>query len=145
MVKKVIKSFFYLIKEKKLIPIPQVIYSEKILDGKTALITGGNGGIGYAIAEEFIKCGCKVIIAGTNEVTLQKCADSLGENCHCIRIDICNDDLNEKIKSAVKLFDDSRLDILVNSAGIANKVGFWDISAREYDNIMNVNAKGTFL
>ena len=42
------------------------------LDGKVALVTGGSGGIGMAIAKRLLESGCKVIIAGTNEQKLKK-------------------------------------------------------------------------
>ncbi len=54
-------------------PIPTQINTTNLLNGKTALIVGGSGGIGYAIANSFLKNGAKVIIAGTHEEKLQLC------------------------------------------------------------------------
>lgn len=69
--KKIVKSTVMLFKEERKIPIPAPINTSELLKGKVALITGGSGGIGLAMAESFIKSGAKVIIAGTNEEKLK--------------------------------------------------------------------------
>ena len=53
--KKKIKNFIRFLKQKELVPVATPIDSNKLLEGKIALITGGSSGIGYAIANEFIK------------------------------------------------------------------------------------------
>jgi FlaA1/EpsC-like NDP-sugar epimerase len=79
---KTIKDLIFkaLISKKKYreILITQVNENGSFLKGKTALITGGSGGIGVAIAEKFLACGCNVIIAGTNESKLANKAQDLG-------------------------------------------------------------------
>ncbi len=57
-------------------------------------------------------------------------------------LDVCS--LPEKVKAAEALFPEEHIDILVNSAGILSQNDFLDMSEQEYDNIMNINAKGTF-
>lgn len=64
-------------KEEKKIPIPNPINAPELLKGKVALITGGSGGIGLAMAESFLKSGAKVIIAGTNEEKLRACYEKI--------------------------------------------------------------------
>lgn len=76
-VKQKIKNIIKLLRTKEMIPIPQPINAQKLLEGKVALITGGSGGIGFAMAKEFLNSGCKVIIAGTNEKKLQNCCGKL--------------------------------------------------------------------
>lgn len=76
--KKIIRNMMMIFKEEKKIPIPNPINAPELLKGKVALITGGNSGIGFAMAESFLKSGAKVIIAGTNEEKLRKCLEKLG-------------------------------------------------------------------
>ena len=77
-IKKVIRSVIMLFKEEKKIPIPDPINALELLKDKVALITGGSGGIGLAMAESFLKSGAKVIIAGTNEEKLRLCCEKIG-------------------------------------------------------------------
>lgn len=77
-VKKIIKSVFMLLKAEKIVPMPTPVNTTELLSGKVAFITGGSGGIGFAMAESFLKSGAKVIIAGTSEEKLQKCLEKLG-------------------------------------------------------------------
>lgn len=72
-----VKNVINLLHTEKQVPIPQPENTQRLLDGKVALITGGSGGIGFAMAEAFFKSGAKVIIAGTNENKLQGCCEKL--------------------------------------------------------------------
>lgn len=129
------------------IPIPVLKDSQKMLEGKVALITGGSSGIGYGIAEQFLKSGCKVIIAGTNKQKLKKCQENLAEY-GCVKSIVLNvleiDKLKEKIREAAKLFEENKIDILVNSAGRNVSSKFMDIGTEEYEAVMDVNVKGVF-
>lgn len=136
-----------LFKSEKMIPIPAPINTTELLKDKVALITGGSGGIGLAIAESFLKSGAKVIIAGTSEKKLQDGLRKLdgGANASAIAIDVTDvDALPAKTHEAAQLFLENRIDILVNSAGVVNCHDFLEMSGEEYDRIMDTNAKGTF-
>ena len=75
--KKRIKYIIRLLKAKEMVPIYQPIDRQHLLEGKTALITGGSGGIGFAIAKAFLQQGCEVIIAGTSEKKLSTYCEKL--------------------------------------------------------------------
>lgn len=140
--KKLIKFCINTKKEEKIIPIMQPT-DLKILNGKVALITGGSSGIGFAIANSFIRSGCRVIIAGTNEDKLKKCVQQLGEFSRYIVINVMDvQSIPEKVFRASTIF--GQIDILVNSAGIIEHSSFGNITEEEYDKVMGVNIKGTF-
>lgn len=89
-----------------------------------------------------------MIIAGTNEEKIGKAISRLNVDKKCaqgIVLDIRNTKtLYDKVKEASILFEENRIDILVNSAGVIAKNDFWNIGEEEYDMIMDINTKGTF-
>ena len=141
-----IRKVAKLINSKEKIAIPTLVSCDDVLIGKTALITGGSSGIGYAIAKRFLSSGCKVIIAGTNEKKLQKCSDEMSsDKVKGIVINLNEvSSLRQKIEDASKAFPDSQIDILVNCAGFNPKKGFFDITEEDFDKTMDTNVKGTF-
>lgn len=144
-IKHIIKYIMSIFKEKQFIPITKPVNTNNLLSGKVALITGGNGGIGFAMAEAFIRSGCQVIIAGTNEPSLIECCKRLGEASKYIVLDVIRiSEISSKIQSAAALFEKGKIDILVNSAGVIAHSDFFTMEEEEYDKIMNVNSKGTF-
>lgn len=133
-----------LIQSEKLKPIPTPINYQKKLDGKVVLITGGSSGVGYAIAKACIDNGAYVIIGGRNTNKLQKCC-MYSDKMKYIEIDMkCISSFTNKIADALKCFPYGRIDILVNSAGVSGKNGFWDITEEEYDDVLDTNLKGVF-
>lgn len=144
--KHAITSVFTALKTKNIVPIQHVTDEKLILKGKVALITGGSGGIGFAIAKSFIESGCKVVIAGTNIDKLSACVNKLGDNSKFIQLNLADlSDLDSKIRNAVDCF--GTLDILVNSAGIhstKSMTTFFNTTEEEFDNIMKINLKGTY-
>lgn len=138
-----------ILRSKEMIPIPKPINMQKLLEGKVALITGGSGGIGFAIVKTFLENGCKVIIAGTNEKKLQYCLEQVGveyeEFCEYIVLDVLDIELMaDRVRSAAEKFPENRIDILVNSAGLNGRLKFEYMTEDEYDRIMDVNVKGTY-
>lgn len=146
-IKNILRSFIKILKEKQLVPIMTQIDKEKVLLEKVALITGGSSGIGLSIAESFLNSGCKVIIAGSNEDKLKTVVGELGNsaNLKYIVIDVLDVSLvADRISQATTLFDENRIDILVNSAGVHHSLSFENMTEEEFDIIMDTNVKGTF-
>jgi len=121
------------------------MYQENLFKNKTALITGGRSGIGYAIAKQFLTLGAKVFICSRKEEALQKAADelnALGE-CHYYPCDIRMPeqvaDMAAKLKSVF-----SELDILVNNAGGQFPAPAELISTKGFATVINNNLNGTF-
>lgn len=148
-IKSAIRTVMMMSKEEIIKPVIVPTDKDKLLDGKIALITGGSSGIGFAIAKAFLDSGAKVIIAGTNEERLQAALGKLdscgGRQVKGMALDVRNiAALPGKVKVAAALFEENRIDILVNSAGVVTKHDFWNTDEEEYDAIMDTNAKGTF-
>lgn len=113
------------------------------LTGKTALITGGATGIGFAIAEEMYDAGANVILAGRREGLLREAAEKLGERCSWHVFDVTKTE--EHAAFIQKLEDKAPVDILVNNAGINNKKDYFDFTAEEFDTIVATQAKAPFM
>ena len=114
--------------------------NDRLLEGKTALVTGGSSGIGAAIAERMVKSGASVIIVGRNEVKLQEIARKIG--CNYLVMDIGNiSDVEIKLEC---LFDKSRIDILVNSAGIHGNDSFGNVTEKCFDEVLSTNVKALY-
>lgn len=140
-----IKGLVRLLKQEKKVPIPQPINAQKVLEGKTALIAGGSGGLGLAFAKAFKEAGCSVIIAGTNQDKLNKCQSNLGQDILTIVLDISDvSSLEDKVDEAVSISPDRKIDILVNSAGVNKAQNFLNVKENDYNRIMDINTKGTF-
>lgn len=121
-------------------PIIVVKPSSELLQGKTALITGGSGGIGAAIGKELKNAGANVILVGRNEKMLQKVSNEL--NCLYAVINICNiKDTTDKIE---KIFKDTPIDILVNSAGIHGNDPFGEVKEETFDSVIETNVKALY-
>lgn len=116
---------------------------------KKALVTGASRGIGYAIAKKLSRKGYKIIITGRNIETLERVADSLGENALSMAWDASEfDKAEEKINEAAAMLNG--LDIVVNNAGIFAQRDEWDkesllnTTAKEWQDVINVNASAVF-
>lgn len=111
------------------------------LKGKTAVITGGNSGIGYATAKKFKALGANVVITGRNAQALDKAATELGVNA--ILADQANlTDLDNLVSQVKDQF--GSVDTLFINAGVAEFAPVEHISEDQFDNMMNVNFKGAF-
>lgn len=141
-----IKKLIEMSQHTKLIAIPQTVDSNRLLSGKSALIVGGTSGIGLAMAGEFMKHGCEVVIAGRSSNKIEKAIESIGEELHGIIIDITLPSLfDDKIIEAIELLSNKRIDILVNCAGIRTESLFGQCSEGEFDKVLSTNVKGMYM
>lgn len=115
----------------------------KKLEGKTAIITGGNSGIGFATAKEFLAQGARVIITGRNEKSVREATAELGENAFGIVSDSAHMEEITKLAEQVKTVTQS-LDIVVVNAGIGKFNSLENMSEEMFDEIMNINFKGVY-
>lgn len=116
------------------------------LEGKVALITGGTEGMGYAAAELFLKEGASVCVTGRSEEKGGKAIDALSKhgNAIFVRGDVSvSDDARRMVEETVSRF--GHLDILFNNAGVYMEVSAEDMTEEDWDRLMDVNVKGTFL
>lgn len=141
-----IKNLVYLLRTKERIPVPRLVNEEQFLEGKSALITGGSSGIGKAIAEEFLKRGCYVVVAGTNRDKLEKAiVDFENEHVASVVLDLKNvSSFTEKVDDVIQLCPNHKIDILVNCAGINSAEPFLEVQENSFDDVINVNVKGTY-
>ncbi len=117
------------------------------LAGRAAIVTGGNGGIGLGIAEGLARAGASVAVAARDRSKTDRAVEGLSElGTKVIGLDIDVADeasIANAVSAAAKEF--GRLDVLVNNAGIAVRKQPQEYSAAEWDQVMDVNLKGTFL
>ena len=116
---------------------------EVSLEGKTALVTGGATGIGFAIAQEMLDAGAKVIIIGRREDKLKEAAEKLGDGCTWYKFDVTETEKHADFIGGLE--KESPIDILVNTAGINNKKDYFDFTAEEFDTIIATQAKAPFM
>lgn len=129
--------------QKKLKPISDLID----LSDKKAIITGGATGIGLAISIRLAEAGATVMIADINVEEAEKASRSLNEHGYhsvSVKCDVSNED---DVKNMVKVAVDKMggVDILVNNAGIFPHIPMGEMTGKDFDKVMSVNLKGTFL
>jgi NAD(P)-dependent dehydrogenase (short-subunit alcohol dehydrogenase family) len=111
------------------------------LEGKVALVTGGNSGIGLATARQFMNEGAYVFITGRREPELAAAAKEIGRNITAVRGDVSNLDDLERLFAQIKRAK-GRLDIVFANAGVAKYAPLGTITEELYDSLFNVNVKG---
>lgn len=117
------------------------------LKNKVAIVTGGSKGIGYGIAEEYLKEGAKVVICARNKEEGVKAVEELKQfgDVFFVPCDVSIQQSNEAlVAETVKQF--GRVDIFVANAGIndPDKTHYLNITDEQYERIMGVNLKGVF-
>ena len=113
----------------------------KLLEGKSAVITGSSRGIGKAVAKAFSTHGASLVIHGTSENSLALLADELG--CEFVAGDIGDISTSRKLaEKCVSAY--GKIDILVNNAGINTRTKFLDLEPDEWEKVIRTNLTGAF-
>ena len=118
------------------------------LTGRCAVITGGSKGLGYAMAAGLASAGANIVMANRNIQEGGAAAKSIEADFKVkalfVEVDVTNQQQVEKmVAEAMKAF--GRIDILINSAGINIRGPIDELSPDDFDKVMNVNVKGTWL
>ncbi len=117
--------------------------SEKKLNGKVAVITGGNSGIGLATAKTFLDNGAKVVITARSKDTYAKAKAEFGDNFSVIQTDVSKVEDLDRLYSEVKT-KYGKIDILFANAGVALFKPTLEIDPAFFDNQFNTNVRGLF-
>ena len=118
-----------------------------MLKGKTAVVTGGTRGIGFAIVKKYLENGANVAIAGSRQATVEKAIEKLPEykdRVMGIWPDLCSPEEVAAAFSSVKEKFGS-LDILANNAGISSRTSLYDYTVEEFSKIFDINVKAVFI
>jgi len=118
-----------------------------LLAGRVALVTGAGSGIGRAIAVRFAREGADVGVLDVNEATAAETAtavEGIGRRAAALRADVSRSD---DVETAVARAESSlgAIDVLVNNAGLTRDATIRNLSEADWDLVLNVHLKGTFL
>lgn len=111
------------------------------LEGRVALITGGNSGIGLATAKEFVNEGAYVFITGRRDAELAAAVREIGRNVTGVQGDASNLGDLDRLFAQIKR-EKGKLDIVFANAGIASIVALGSISEELFDSTFDINVKG---
>ena len=123
----------------------------ELLKGRCALITGGTSGIGYSIAEAFIKAGAFLVITGRNEDKIQAACAALNAHGHENKkavgfvMDITKTgEIANSFNQILQIIPSHKIDILVNNAGVMGSFGIANADEDMFQNVVDTNLKGPF-
>ena len=113
----------------------------KRLEGKIAVITGGNSGIGFATAQRFVEEGAFVFITGRRQSELDTAVKQIGKNVTGVQGDVSNLDDLDRLYKTVKQ-QKGRIDVLFANAGIIGLLPLGSVTEDHFDQMFSVNVKG---
>jgi len=113
-----------------------------MLEGKTAVVTGGTSGIGKAVAEELVERGAGVVVSGRDKSKGRTAVEEIGTECEFVRCDVREYDDAENLVETTFL-EHGSLDFLVNSAGMGSRGGVEEIDREAWHDLLDTNLNGT--
>lgn len=147
--KRIVKVILSVFKTIKVYPTISVVSQNSLLKNRCALITGGTSGIGFSIAETFLKSGASVIITGRNQERIKEACSKLNDDSHVFGFCLDNtkvDTFPQTFDSILKAINEKgvkQIDILVNNAGVIGG-NLPNASEEDYDKVLDTNLKGVF-
>ena len=115
----------------------------KRLEGKVAVVTGGNSGIGLATAQRFLEEGAKVAISGRNQKTLDEAVQKLGRDVLAVKADTAQlSEVGKFLDAVHKKF--GKIDVLFINAGVAKFAPFTETPEALFDEQFDINVKGAY-
>jgi NAD(P)-dependent dehydrogenase (short-subunit alcohol dehydrogenase family) len=114
------------------------------LDGRTAIVTGGGGGIGRAVARGFAGAGAHVIIMDSDAHAAAKVADEIGVRAQAAAVDVTDGAAVETLFADIAR-EHGRIDVLFNNAGINRRQTSFDLKIDDWNAVIAVNMTGMFL
>ncbi len=117
-----------------------------LLENKVAIVTGGARGIGLAIARRFLGEGARVVIADIDDEVGSQAVTDLGQY-GAVRFVECDVGERLDVRNLITATDEAfgGIDVLVNNAGILHAADFLEIEEADFDRVIRINLKGTFL
>ena len=113
------------------------------LEGKTAVVTGGNSGIGLATAKRFLEEGARVAISGRNQKTLDEAMKTLGNGVLAVQADTAKlADTQKFLATVARRF--GKIDVLFINAGVAKFAPLADTQEGLFDEQFDINIKGAY-
>ena len=119
-------------------------WSGSRFEGKVALVTGGNSGIGRAVAERLVGEGARVVVVGRNRETVDATAAALGAAAHGIVADTSKLADLDRVIAATRDFGGGRLDVVFANAGVATFGPLAAMTEEAWDGVFDVNVKGVY-
>jgi NAD(P)-dependent dehydrogenase (short-subunit alcohol dehydrogenase family) len=119
-------------------------WSGSRFEGKVALVTGGNSGIGRAVAERLVGEGARVVVVGRNRETVDTTAAALGAAAHGIVADTSKLADLDRVIAATRDFGGGRLDVVFANAGFATFGPLAAMTEEAWDGMFDVNVKGVY-
>lgn len=113
------------------------------IKGKTAIITGGTKGIGYAVAEALVAKGMNVTITGRSQESVDKASSALGDSCLGQVADVRDYDAQQQVVDAT-IAKFGAVDVMIANAGVGHFANIEDLTIEQWNQIIDVNLTGVF-